>query len=119
MKTNRRDLVKKGMGFIAVSSLVSVVPAFAARRKKKADAAGAELVEPGSGMAANVNYEHDKAKITDASLKKSKNGVEYKDQYCDNCVLYTATKDGRGKCTLFPAKEVMAKGWCTTWSKKA
>tara|TARA_B100001248_G_scaffold253282_1_gene230351 strand:+ start:14254 stop:14613 length:360 start_codon:yes stop_codon:yes gene_type:complete len=118
MKSNRRDALKKGLSLVAVASVASSVamPAFARRRKK--DGGGAEMVKPGEGMAAGVNYQHDKAKITDDKLKVEKQGVAFKDQHCKNCVLYTDKGDGKGACTLFPGKLVAADGWCTSWSKK-
>lgn len=39
---------------------------------------------------------------------------------CDNCMFYTANADKKaGACVLFPAKAVCAKGWCTSYQKKA
>lgn len=40
------------------------------------------------------------------------------DQHCENCVLYQAGTEGRGKCGLFAEGLVSAKGYCTSWSKK-
>lgn len=119
---SRRDVIKGGLiglGLVGLGQIVGVNPALARRKRKGGDTGGGNLVEPGKGMAANVNYQHDKAKITDASLKKAKNGTDYKDQYCSNCVLYAAGKDGKGKCSLFPGKLVAEKGWCTSWSLKS
>lgn len=41
-------------------------------------------------------------------------------QTCMNCQLYTG-KEGKdfGPCAIFPGKEVAAKGWCSSWVKKA
>lgn len=42
------------------------------------------------------------------------------DGFCDNCLFYGANPDGKaGTCQLFQGKNVCAKGWCTSWSKKA
>ena len=39
---------------------------------------------------------------------------------CSNCALYQG-KAGEmaGPCPLFAGKNVTAKGWCTSWAKKA
>lgn len=129
---NRRSFVKKalsitGVGVLAGASLNSLYqPAQAKRRRRgeKSDGAGGmTLVEPGKGMAGNINYQHDKAKIKDKSLKTKRSGKAWKEQSCDNCVLYTdggKKIDGKsvGKCTLFPQNYVAAKGWCSTWNLK-
>lgn len=39
---------------------------------------------------------------------------------CSNCTLYQGKADETaGPCSLFAGKNVMAKGWCTSWVKKA
>jgi len=40
------------------------------------------------------------------------------DQRCDNCLFFTATSDGRGRCQLFTQGLVMAQGWCASWQQK-
>jgi NAD/NADP transhydrogenase beta subunit len=121
----RRSFFKSmasAFGLVLVSG--SITSVFAQERKKKA-AAGApastelKLVEPGKGMAANVNYQHDHKDVKDNSVKVEKQGVKWENQYCSGCVLYTKHGEGTGKCTLFPGQLVKDAGWCTSWSKKA
>jgi hypothetical protein len=39
---------------------------------------------------------------------------------CSNCVQYKAEPTTEaGPCTIFPGKNVAAKGWCTAYAKKA
>lgn len=40
------------------------------------------------------------------------------DKHCNNCQLYTATSEERGKCQLFPQGLVAAQGYCTSWIAK-
>jgi hypothetical protein len=50
----------------------------------------------------------------------TKNAAHKADQFCNNCMFYTPTADGKaGACVLFPGKNVCPKGWCTSWQKKA
>ncbi|MFU8816023.1 MAG: high-potential iron-sulfur protein [Pseudomonadales bacterium] len=40
-------------------------------------------------------------------------------QFCYNCVLYSAGADGWGGCTIFPGKLVKGAGWCNAWAPEA
>ena len=40
-------------------------------------------------------------------------------QACSNCSLYLGGAAEQGGCPLFPGKQVMAKGWCSAYNKKA
>ena len=57
-----------------------------------------------AGLAETVNYQHESPKP---------------DQSCANCELYTKKTDERGSCKLFAQGLVEARGWCTSWIKKA
>ncbi len=120
----RRSFFKgmaSALGLVLVSG--SLTSAFAQGRKKKEAAEttskAPKLVEPGKGMAANVNYQHSHADVKDAALKVDKQGVKWDAQNCANCVLYTKDGTDTGRCTLFPGQLVKNAGWCTSWSKKA
>jgi hypothetical protein len=41
------------------------------------------------------------------------------DQHCANCQFFTPKSGERGNCQLFAQGLVEAKGWCTSWTKKA
>lgn len=40
-------------------------------------------------------------------------------QLCANCSLYLGGAAEQGGCPLFAGKQVLAKGWCSAWAKKA
>jgi hypothetical protein len=39
--------------------------------------------------------------------------------FCNGCMFYTQADANSGACVLFQGKNVCAKGWCTSWQKKA
>ena len=125
MKTQRRDFLKL---MLVAAGAATVLPqlAIAEERRRGGSAAAAgdpPLVEPGKGAAASLNYVHKQSDIKDESLKKERQGMPFAKQNCANCQLYTANgkkgADDVGKCSIFPNQVVKAKGWCTSWAKKA
>ncbi len=77
----------------------------------------------GLGMrAANADSHAPKLKLDDPRAKALAytEQSEKDGQWCMNCQLYTG-KDGDsyGPCAIFPGVEVAAKGWCSSWVKKA
>ena len=49
----------------------------------------------------------------------SKNALYKPGSICVSCQLYTGGTTGYGDCQLFPGKLVNAKGWCTSYTRKA
>lgn len=49
----------------------------------------------------------------------SKNALYKPGSVCANCQLYSGGTSGCGDCQLFPGKLVSAKGWCTSYTRKA
>ena len=49
----------------------------------------------------------------------SKNELYKPGSVCANCQLYSGDAAGYGNCQLFPGKLVSAKGWCTSYTRKA
>ena len=49
----------------------------------------------------------------------SKNKLYKLGSVCANCQLYSGGTAGYGDCQLFPGKQVSAKGWCTSYTRKA
>ena len=49
----------------------------------------------------------------------SKNALYKPNSVCANCQLYTGGATGYGNCQLFPGKLVNARGWCTSYTRKA
>lgn len=73
------------------------------------------MVEKGDAQAAVFGYVDD---ATQADKVKFKNYVS--GSACSNCALYQGMAgDVAGGCPLFAGKNVAAKGWCTSWAKKA
>jgi High potential iron-sulfur protein len=87
----------------------SAVVAMAAR------AQGAPMVDEKDAQATALGYVADTTKADAKKFTKHS-----KDQKCSNCTLYTGKAgDKAGPCSLFPAKQVAADGWCSAWVKKA
>lgn len=73
------------------------------------------MVEKGDAQAVTLGYVDD---ATQADKVKFKNYVS--GSACSNCALYQGKAgDVAGGCPLFVGKNVAAKGWCTSWAKKA
>ena len=73
------------------------------------------MVEKGDAQAVVFGYVDD---ATQADKAKFKNYVS--GSACSNCALYQGMAgDVAGGCPLFAGKHVAAKGWCTSWAKKA
>jgi High potential iron-sulfur protein len=61
------------------------------------------------------------AYVADASrVDKAKSPNFVPGSLCSNCVQYKAEASSEaGPCTIFPGKNVAAKGWCMAYAKKA
>ena len=59
--------------------------------------------------------------VEDASKADVKKYPKYATgQMCTNCTLYQGkASDALGGCAIFPGKQVVGKGWCGAWAKKA
>lgn len=68
-------------------------------------------------MAKALGYRKDATKVDAAKFPK-RAGAEGKTQFCKNCMFYNSPSGKSGKCQIFVGKEVMAMGWCNSWSKK-
>ncbi|MGB6604937.1 MAG: high-potential iron-sulfur protein [Steroidobacteraceae bacterium] len=81
--------------------------AVALARSGQAGAAELPLLAPDAPAAKAVSYTEDASKD-----KRAAKGAS-----CANCGLYQgATGSARGACQLFPGKDVVAKGWCSSWA---
>lgn len=73
------------------------------------------MVEKGDAQAVALSYVDDATQADTAKFKNYASGSA-----CVNCVLYQGKAgDIAGGCPLFAGKNVAAKGWCTSWVKKA
>lgn len=94
---NRRNFGKLlGAGVVAV-------PAAALIAQLPSHAEDLPLVDPESPTAKGLQY---------------KAVTEVEGARCDGCLLYTASDDSKGKCTIFPANLVPAEAWCTAYVAK-
>jgi hypothetical protein len=95
----RRALLQR-LGFAA-----ALVP-LAAMVSRAAQAAAAPLLAVRAPEAKAVQY------TEDAKSAKAANGAS-----CATCALYQgAGGSAQGPCQLFPAKDVKAAGWCSSWA---
>ena len=80
-----------------------------------AGTASAQLVAEKDPQAVALGY------VADATKTDTKKYPKYAaGQVCSNCALYQGkVGEAAGPCPLFAGKNVAAKGWCTSWVKKA
>lgn len=128
-KMNRRRLMQAALGIVGLAAVEALG---SETRAKKPAAGGAAkgggdldlpMLDPKTdAMAKNVNYAVKHSDVTKADIKVEKQGVKFEQQFCSNCMLYTAVgeKGGKkvGKCTLFQKALVPEDAWCTSWAKK-
>ncbi len=77
-----------------------------ALRSSRSQAADLPLLDPSSPAARKLNY------VADAAQAKTL----ARDNSCANCGLYQGTYGSRqGACQIFPGKNVLASGWCSSW----
>lgn len=100
----RRRLLKMAALGIAAAPFASALVARDAR------AADLPMLDEKDPTAQALGYHCDGTK--NAARKQA-------DAFCDNCLFYKASNDKAGTCQLFQGKNVCAKGWCSSWSKKA
>ena len=73
------------------------------------------MLDEKDAQAVALGYVEDATKADTARFKNYVAGNE-----CSNCMLYQGkVGDATGPCPLFAGKAVAAKGWCTSWVKKA
>jgi hypothetical protein len=73
------------------------------------------MVEKDDAQAAVFGYVDDATQVDKVKFKNHVSGSA-----CSNCALYQGKAgDVAGGCPLFTGKHVAAKGWCTSWAKKA
>ena len=77
-------------------------------------AATGPLVDEKDPQAAALGYVAVAAKADKAKFPKYADG-----QACSNCALYQGGAAEQGGCPLYPGKQVLAKAWCSAYSKKA
>ena len=122
--TSRRDFLKKSLAIVSAVPVASTIQ----RAGLSGDAFAqdtAELVDETTAQAQALGYKHN-AQEVDVTKFPKRAGEEGSTQFCSNCQLMQKTgmkidgKEGEyGKCLIFPANLVNAKGWCNSWVVKA
>lgn len=83
----------------------AVIAPLALLRSRSAQAADLPLVDPASPTAQKLHY------VPNASKAKAAGGNS-----CANCGLYQGANGSKqGPCQLFPGRDVLAGGWCSSW----
>jgi hypothetical protein len=73
------------------------------------------MVDEKDAQAIALGYVADATKADTARFKNYVAGNQ-----CSNCMFYQGQAgESAGPCTVFGGKGVAAKGWCTSWAKKA
>ncbi|MBC86653.1 MAG: hypothetical protein CL677_05690 [Bdellovibrionaceae bacterium] len=101
MGHSRRDFLKKAMVTVPAVGIAAIT-----YRAHAADPDANKLVTDvpaNKGLLMGLQYVNESKKAG---------------QSCKNCNLYTAGKDGKGKCSILPKGLVAEKGWCVTWQAK-
>lgn len=99
------------MALISRRRLIQITPLLGASFARAQQA----LLQEDDDEAKATGYRADATKVDKAKFPKYAAG-----QTCANCQLYAP--DGNkpsGGCALFYGKDVLAKGWCNAWEKKA
>ena len=97
---SRRRLLSSGALAVAFAPL-------AVFEMRAAVAAAAPLLSPAEPAAKAVKYVADAKQAQGATAGST----------CANCALYQgAGGSARGPCQIFPGKDVLAAGWCSSWA---
>ena len=100
------------MALISRRRLIQIAPLLGAGL---AAAQSQQLLQEDDDEAKATDYHADASKVDKAKSPKYAPG-----QTCANCGLYAPDGDKpSGGCALFYGKDVLAKGWCNAWAKKA
>ena len=92
-----------------------VVPSPAPAEPMPATSANMPMVDEKDPQAVALNYVDDVARANTSKVANHVAGSQ-----CSNCALYAGKAgDTAGMCPLFAGKHVAAKGWCSSWVKKA
>jgi hypothetical protein len=105
----RRNILRIG------SITIATVAAGGALVPKSSAAAEPPRLEEKDAQARALGYRHDASKVDRKKFATYQPG-----QACGNCQQFQGKAGADwAPCTIFPGKEVNAKGWCSAWVKKA
>lgn len=99
---NRRNFIS----FMGVTCLILSVDRVLAQ---------SAMVAETDSQAAALGYKADAHNVDKKKFPRYVDG-----QKCMGCALYqSAGSKNAGPCSLFPGKQVAAKGWCNAWTKRS
>lgn len=102
--TKAPDTIRRRMA--ARLAIAAVVAPLSLLRPRGARAADLPLLDPSSPAARKVEYVSNAAQAKAAAKGNS----------CASCGLYQGANGSKqGPCQLFPGKDVLAAGWCSSW----
>ena len=101
--TNRRRFIKLTVTGLAAAPLANAMFSGSAQ--------AADMLSESDPTAVALKYKMDATKAAD---RKDATAL------CSNCNFYSGKpSDANGPCSVFGGKLVSAKGWCSSWVKKA
>lgn len=109
MKISRRSLLKASPVLLAAAVLAPVALAQASA------APSGQKLSPSDPQAKALGYVDDATHVDKTKYPQYGPG-----QMCSGCQFYQGTASStQGPCQIFQNKLVSAKGWCSSWTKKA
>ena len=95
--------------------LISIASTGAVLAASRVAAQAAPVLDESDPQAVALGYKADNTKVD-----KAKYPSHTPDQMCSACQFYGGkASDASAPCQLFAGKQVMAKGWCSGFNKKA
>jgi hypothetical protein len=70
------------------------------------NAEAADMIKESDPAALKLKYKADATKAPER---------QDKEEFCENCALYTRKDSASGTCSILEDRLVAAKGWCTSW----
>jgi len=113
----RREFVTRVALLVAAIPFLGRAWVSEALAKEEPLPAGMKAVPETDPVASAIGYKADVKNIDYAKYPQRKK-PDAKNQFCENCSLYTKSNASWGKCQMLTAGVVAAKGWCGSWSKK-
>lgn len=113
MKQSRINVKRRG--FLKAGSLAVASLAMASHTGISMAQATKPHLDEADPQAEKLGYKHDATKVDKKKFPTYKPG-----EACANCQLFQAksAKDEWAPCPIYPGKQVNAKGWCSSYTKK-
>jgi High potential iron-sulfur protein/TAT (twin-arginine translocation) pathway signal sequence len=110
MKRYPVDIQRRNILKIGAAGAAAAMAAYS----RMAAAQAAQRLDENDPQAQALGYKHDASKVDKAKFKNYQPG-----QTCANCQQFQGKpKEEWAGCTIFPGKQVNAKGWCSAYIVK-